>query len=80
VSEQRLISLRLDAEARRALETLMSSGRTRSEAIRQALIDAAARRRRAELAAEAEAIAADPDDRAEIEEVAALMESLREKG
>jgi len=80
MAEQRAISIRLDAEARRALETLMRPGRTRSEAIRHALIDAAGRRRTAELAAEAEAIAADPDDRAEMAEVAALMEALREKG
>ncbi len=54
---------------------------TRSEAIRSALIDAASRLQdmRA-LAAEAAALEADEDDRAEMLAVADFMESLRAAG
>jgi Arc/MetJ-type ribon-helix-helix transcriptional regulator len=73
------ISLRLDDEAARALELLMRSGRSRSEAIREAVIDTA-RRRVYELAAEdAARIAADEDDRREVAEVQALLEALSEE-
>lgn len=73
------VSVRLDFEALAALEEVAKQRRvTRSEAIRAALIEAAGRRRRrSALAAEARALAADEDDRAEMAEVAALMESLR---
>jgi hypothetical protein len=51
---------------------------TRSEAIREALIAAAARLRQSkDLAAEAAALEADKADRAEMVSVAALMESMR---
>jgi hypothetical protein len=54
---------------------------TRAEAARQAIAEAAAReRRRAGLAAEAAALVANPDYRAEAQEVAALMEQLRGPG
>ena len=73
------VSVRLDDEALRALAQLEASGRTRSDAIRDAIVEAAARRRRADtLRAEVEAIAADPDDRREMAAVANLMEDLRE--
>ncbi|HEV2757770.1 MAG TPA: hypothetical protein VG318_18575 [Actinomycetota bacterium] len=72
------ISVRLDEEARRALARLEASGLSRSQAIRRSLIDSAARlERKKGLAAEAAALEADDDDRAEMLEVAALMESLR---
>ena len=72
------ISVRLDDDAERALRKLEGSGMTRSEAIRGALIAAAARlRTRANLAAEVAALEADEDDRAEMLAVADLMESLR---
>ena len=72
------ISVRLDAEAEQALRTLEAAGLTRSEAIREALVQAARRlRRRAELAAEVAALEADPGDAAEMQAVSALMESLR---
>jgi Arc/MetJ-type ribon-helix-helix transcriptional regulator len=75
------ISVRLDAEALRALAQLEASGLSRSEAIRQAIIDSAARlQRRAALAAEVAALEADEDDRREMLEVAALMESMRAAG
>lgn len=72
------LSVRLDAEAQRALARLEATGLTRSQAIRRSLIEAAGRlERRAELAAEVAALEADEADRAEMVEVAALMEHLR---
>jgi Arc/MetJ-type ribon-helix-helix transcriptional regulator len=73
----RLISVRLDEQAQRALEELTRGGRDRSAAVRAALIEASARRRDDGLVAEAEALAADEADRAEAETVLAMMESLR---
>jgi Arc/MetJ-type ribon-helix-helix transcriptional regulator len=75
------ISVRLDDEAERALERLVASGLSRSEAIRTALVTAADRlRRRSSLAAEVAALEADEADRAEMQAVASLMESLRAPG
>jgi hypothetical protein len=75
------ISLRLDDEAHRALIQLESAGMSRSEAIRRAIIESAARlRRRAALAEEVAALEADEADRREMLEVAAMMESLRAAG
>ena len=75
------ISVRLDAEAEKALRALEASGLTRSEAIRSALIRAARElRRREELAAEVAELEADDEDRAEMLAVAGLMESLRAPG
>lgn len=75
------ISVRLDAEALRALSQLEAAGMSRSEAIRRAIVDSASRLRRGPaLAAEAAALEADEDDRREMLEVAALMESMRAPG
>ena len=75
------ISVRLDPEALRALARLEATGLSRSEAIRRAIIDSAARlQRRAALAAEVAALEADEDDRREMLEVSALMESMRAAG
>lgn len=75
------ISVRLDAEALRALAQLEATGITRSEAIRRAILDSASRlRRRAALAAEVAELEADEDDRREMLEVAAFMESMRAPG
>ncbi len=72
------ISVRLDEEALRALSQLESSGLTRSEAVRKALVELAARlRKRKALAEEVAALEADEADRREMLEVAAFMESLR---
>lgn len=72
------ISVRLDADAERALSRLEASGLNRSEAVRRALVDSAQRlRRRQEVAAEVAALEADEADRQEMLEVASLMESLR---
>lgn len=75
------VSVRLDDEAQRALSTLESSGLSRSEAIREAiLMSAAALRRKQALREEMAALEADEDDRREMLEVAGLMESLRAEG
>ncbi|HYZ55543.1 MAG TPA: ribbon-helix-helix protein, CopG family [Streptosporangiaceae bacterium] len=75
------ISLRLDDEALRALSQLEAAGLSRSEAIRRAIIDSAARlQRRKVLAQEVAALEADEADRQEMLEVAAVMESLRAPG
>lgn len=75
------VSVRLDDEVQRALNTLEASGMTRSEAIRKAILDAAAALRRKEaLRAEVAVLDADEQDRQEMAEVASLMESLRAPG
>jgi len=75
------ISVRLDPEAMRALAQLEATGVSRSEAIRGAIVDSARRlRRRDALAAEVAALEADEDDRREMLEVAAFMESMRAPG
>ena len=72
------LSVRLDADAQRALARLEATGLTRSQAIRRSLIEAAGRLyQRKDLAAEVAALEADEADRAEMVEVAALMEHLR---
>ena len=75
------VSVRLDDEAFRALATLEGTGMSRSEAIRAALVQSAARLAdRRVLAAEVAALEADEDDRAEMLAVADLMEQLRAPG
>ena len=72
------VSVRLDDAALRALRRLEAAGLSRSEAIRRALVESAARlQRRQGLRAEAQALEADETDRQEMLEAAALMESLR---
>jgi Ribbon-helix-helix protein, copG family len=75
------ISVRLDPEALRALALLEATGLSRSEAIRRAILDSAAQlQRKSALAAEVAALEADEDDRREMLDVAALMESMRAAG
>jgi len=75
------VSVRLDEEAQCALSMLESSGLSRSEAIREAiLMSAAALRRKQALRDEMAALEADEVDRREMLEVATLMESLRAEG
>ena len=75
------ISVRLDQETLRALAQLESTGLTRSEAIRRAILDSAGQLcRHAAVAAEAAALEADADDRQEMLEVAEFMESMRAPG
>ena len=71
-------SVRLDSKALQALRQLEATGMTRSEAIRKALIESAARHQdERTLALEVAALEADEDDRAEMLLVAETMESLR---
>jgi Arc/MetJ-type ribon-helix-helix transcriptional regulator len=77
---ERAISIRLDEEAQEALRSLTRSGRSQSEAVREALVELAARRRGPDLAAEADNLSADADDRAEKSAIATLMEALRAAG
>jgi hypothetical protein len=75
------ISVRLDLEALRALAQIESTGLSRYEAIRKAILDSADRlRHRAALAAEVAALEADENDRHEMLEVAEFMESMRAAG
>ena len=75
------ISVRLDPEALQALAQLEATGMSRSEAIRRALLDSAARlRKRAALAAEVAALEADQEDKREMSDLAAFMESMRAPG
>lgn len=71
------ITLRADHEVEQALAALTEDGRSQSAAIRDAILAAYRAQRAARLRAEAEAIAGDPDDRAEVRRVQAEMESLR---
>ena len=72
------ISVRLDNEALLALGQLEAAGMTRSEAIRAALVEAAARRHDKQVLAEEVAVLeADEDDRAEMLAVVDMMERLR---
>ncbi len=71
----KMVSLRLDAEAADALAVLTKDGRSRSDAIREALLVAAKRKRSDDLRAEAERLAADPADVAEKTAILEFMES-----
>ena len=75
------ISVRLDDEALAALRSLESHGQSRSDVIRAAIIETARRQHsKQELAAEVRLLEADDVDRAEMLEVAEMMESLRAQG
>jgi hypothetical protein len=70
------LHVRLDADAEAALAVLRAEGMSDSQAVRSALSEARARRRRrSALREEAKRLAADPVDRAEL---AALREELDE--
>ena len=71
------ITFRPDEDAARALAVLTRDGTPVSSAVRAALIDAARQRARSTLRAEAVALAADEQDRAEAAQVLRDMESLR---
>jgi Arc/MetJ-type ribon-helix-helix transcriptional regulator len=75
------VSVRLDEEAMHALAQLEATGKSRSEAIRSALVQAASRLGDKEaLSAEVARLEADEVDRSEMLAVAELMESLRASG
>jgi len=61
------------------LELLMRDGKSRSEAIREAVVDTAHRRLYEIAAADAARVGADEGDRREVAAVQALMEELSEE-
>lgn len=71
------ITFRPDDDTARALAVLTRDGTPVSTAVRAALIAAAGERGRSALRSEAEALANDPQDRAEAAQVLRDMESLR---
>jgi Arc/MetJ-type ribon-helix-helix transcriptional regulator len=71
------LTIRTDPEVERALESLTRDGRSRSEAVRFAILAADREQRRARMRAEAEALRNDPDDVAASQELAAEMEAIR---
>jgi predicted transcriptional regulator len=71
------ITFRADDDVDRALADLTSGDRDRSQVIREAILAAWRTRQAERLRAEAESVAADPQDVAEARSVLADMESLR---
>lgn len=71
------ITFRPDEDAARALAALTRDGTSVSAAVRAALIEAASARARSTLRAEADALAADEQDRAEAAQILRDMETLR---
>lgn len=71
------ITFRSDPETDRALAELTADGSERSDAIRRALAAQAKRHRQERMRAEAERLAADPEDLAEMRRVREDMESGR---
>ena len=68
------VTIRTDDETDRALDVLTRDGRSRSEAIRDAIMVAYRQESAARLRAEAEAAAADPADLAEVRAIRAEMD------
>jgi predicted transcriptional regulator len=71
------ITFRADDDVDKALADLTSGDRDRSQVIREAILAAWRTRQADRLRAEAESVAADPQDVAEAHAVLADMESLR---
>jgi predicted transcriptional regulator len=71
------ITFRADDDVERALADLVSAERDRSQVIREAILTTWRLRQADQLRAEAQAVAADPDDVAEARAVLADMEDLR---
>lgn len=71
------LTIRTDSEVEKALESLTSDGKTRSEAAREAILAAGRAHRRAALRAEAERLRDDADDVTASRELAEDMESIR---
>ncbi len=71
------LTIRTDPEIERALAALTDDGRSRSEVVRSAILDAERARRRARMRAEAEALRDDPEDVAASRSLAAEMDAVR---
>jgi hypothetical protein len=73
----RALHVRLDPDSEAALAVLRAEGMTDSQAVRQSLAEARARRRRrATLREEAARLAGDPADRAELAVISAELDGL----
>ncbi len=72
-----VVTFRTDESTDRALAELRTDGRTVSEVIRHALVDAARQLKREQMRRESSAMATDPEDLAETRRVLAEMEDLR---
>lgn len=72
-----VVNFRTDERAERALAELTADGSTVSDAIRQALVDAARLRRREQMRRESLELSGDPADVAESRQVLAEMDELR---
>lgn len=70
------LTIRTDEQTERALAELTEDGTDRSTAARAAIVRAAQLHRAEKLKAEAQALAGDPDDRAEIAAVRRDLEDL----
>lgn len=71
------LTIRTDPDIERALSTLTADGRTRSDAVRAAILDAERQLRRAAMRARAEELRNDPEDVAESKRVLAEMDAIR---
>src|SRR6059058_20896 len=77
---EKAISIRLDDEAQEALRSLTGSGRSQSQAVREAIVELARRGQRGDLAAEAKRLSADREDRMEKSRVARLWSRFVQRG
>lgn len=71
------LTIRTDSEVERALAALTREGSSRSEAARDAILQAERLQRRARMREEAEALRNDPDDVAASRDLAAEMDDAR---
>lgn len=71
------LTIRTDRDVERALDKLTEDGRSRSQAVRAAILAAEREKRRAQMRAEAEALRNDSDDVAASRELAAEMDTIR---
>lgn len=71
------LTIRTDPDVELALQSLVAEGRSRSEAVRLAILETERAHRRARLRAEAEGLRDDPADVAASRELAAEMDAIR---
>lgn len=71
------LTIRTDSQVEQALAALTSDGRSRSEAVRSAILEAERTQRRARLRAEAEGLRDDPEDVTASRRLAAEMDQIR---
>jgi Arc/MetJ-type ribon-helix-helix transcriptional regulator len=71
-----IINVRTDAKTDAALAQLTADGTSRSEAIRQAILDAAREAKRRRMQEESERLRNDPEDLAEVRRIQEIMEDL----